>query len=51
MFLRTPSVLLRFKRYGFFLFWFIFHPKGYLVVFSALRGCLAVLSALRDCLG
>ena len=31
--------------------WFIFPPKGCLIVFSALRGCLAVFFALRDCLG
>ena len=30
------------KRYEFFLLWFIFHYKGCLVVFYALRGCLAV---------
>ena len=31
--------------------WFISHPKGCLVVFSALRGCLVVFSVLRGCLG
>ena len=35
------KVRLRSKRYGFFLLWFIFHSKGCVVVFFALRGCLA----------
>ena len=51
MFLRPPLVLLRSKRYEFFLLWFIFHPKGSLVMFSSLRGCLAACSALCGCLG
>ena len=42
VFLRPLSVLLCSKRSGFFLLWFIFHSKGCLVVFYALRGCLAV---------
>ena len=32
--------LLHSKRYEFFILWFVFHAKGCLVVFYALRGCL-----------
>ena len=44
-------MLLCLKRWGFFLLYFFFHPKGCLVVFFDLRGCLAMFSALMGCLG
>ena len=41
--------LLRSKRYGFFLLLFVFHSKGCLVVFYALRA-VWLCFALRGCL-
>ena len=47
---RLPTHATTLQEVGILSTLFIFHPKGYLVVFFALRGCLVVFSVLRSCL-
>ena len=52
VFLRSPTFLLRFKRYGFFLFWFIstiWVVLREVVCIDALRGYLVVLDDFNSC--